>query len=157
MGYGILAFAVAGLDQVIKAYVRRMPLNNAFFEIPGLFSLTHCVNTGAAFSMLSGYPLLLALFSIVLLAVVWRYVVTCLELTTPARIALACLIGGGIGNLLDRLLFSGVTDYICLLFIDFPVFNLADIAVTGSIAVLLVLLLTDTLEEFSEDQHGSDD
>ena len=84
------------------------------------------------------------------------YAVRNLHLTKPAWMAVACLAGGGIGNLLDRLLYSGVTDYIRLQFIDFPVFNLADIAITGSVSVLLILLASDTLEIPTEDEHGSD-
>ncbi|MBQ8618649.1 MAG: signal peptidase II [Clostridia bacterium] len=142
---------VAAADQLIKAGIREIPLGRVFFEIPGLVSLTHCVNTGAAFSVLSGHPLVLAAFSLALLAVVWGYAASRMHLTKRAWIALSCLIGGGVGNLLDRLLRAGVTDYIHLQFIDFPVFNLADMAITGSIAMLLILLVTDTLENTSEE------
>ncbi|MBQ7886337.1 MAG: signal peptidase II [Clostridia bacterium] len=154
--YGLIALAVIVLDQITKAYVREFPLGETFFEMPGLLSLTHCVNSGAAFSMLSGHPALLAFLSLALLALIWTYAVKKLRLSVAGWAAFACLVGGGVGNLLDRLLFSGVTDYIRLRFIDFPVFNLADIAITGSIAVLLILLFTDTLEEPLEDKHGSD-
>ena len=155
--YGLIAISVAVLDQAIKAYVRSLPLGETFFEIPNLLSLTHCVNTGAAFSMLSGYPALIAVFSIGLLVGIGVYAARKMHLTDAAWAAVACLAGGGIGNLLDRLLFSGVTDYIRLQFIDFPVFNLADIAITGSVAVLLVLLALDALEKTTEDEHGTHD
>lgn len=154
--HGLAALAVAALDQIVKAYVRNLPQGETFFEIPGLLSLTHYVNTGAAFSMLSGHTFLIAALSLALLALIWAYASRKLRLTALGWGALSCLVGGGMGNLLDRLLFSGVTDYIRLRFIDFPVFNLADIAITGSIAVLLILLFTDTLEEPLEDKHGSD-
>lgn len=155
--YGLLALFVATADQFVKVHVRGIPLGEVFFEIPGLVSLMHCVNTGAAFSMMAGHPFLLAAFSLVLLAFVWMYAAKRMRLTVPAMMALSCLIGGGLGNLMDRVLRAGVTDYIRLQFIDFPVFNLADVAITGSIAVLLILLATDTLEKPSEDGHGSDD
>lgn len=154
--YGLIAIAVAVLDQMIKAYVRSFPLGESILEIPGILSFTHCVNTGAAFSMMAGYTAVIAVFSIGLLAGIGMYAVRNLHLTMPAWMAVACLAGGGIGNLLDRLLYSGVTDYIRLQFIDFPVFNLADIAITGSVSVLLILLASDTLEIPTEDEHGSD-
>jgi len=153
--HGIIAIAVTALDQIIKGYVRRIPWGKVFFEVNGLFSLEHCVNTGAAFSMLSGHTMLLAVVSLMLLAVIVVYVTKRMRLTMPARVAMECLIGGGLGNLWDRLFHSGVTDYIRLQFIDFPVFNLADMAITASIAVLLILLFTDALEETVEDKHGS--
>lgn len=154
--YGLIAITVAVLDQLIKAYVRSFPLGESILEIPGILSFTHCVNTGAAFSMMAGYTSVIVVFSIGLLAGIGVYTVRRLHLTMPALKALSCLAGGGIGNLLDRLLFSGVTDYIRLQFIDFPVFNLADIAITGSVGVLLILLVSDTLEIPTEDEHGSD-
>ena len=66
------------------------------------------------------------------------------------------MIGGGVGNLIDRIAYAGVTDYIRLLLFDFPIFNLADMAITGSIAVLLILLLTGRLEETTGEKDGSD-
>ncbi len=156
MKYGLFALLIAAADQLIKAYVREIPVGETVFEISGVVSLTHCVNTGAAFSILAGHTFLLAAFSLTLLVAVWIYAATRMNLTVPARIAIACMIGGGLGNLLDRLFRFGVTDYIRLQFIDFPVFNLADIAITGSIAVLLILLATDTLEKPSEDKYGSE-
>lgn len=157
MKYGILAFGIAALDQLIKANIRQLPLQTTFFEIPGLFSLVHCVNTGAAFSALSGHTLLLIVLSLALLAAIWMYAAHRMHLTPKAKAALSCLIGGGLGNLLDRMLYSEVTDYIRLQFIDFPVFNLADIAITGAVAVLMILLFSNALEETLEENDGSDD
>lgn len=154
--YGLIAIIVAALDQIVKAYVRSFPLGESIWEIPGILSFTHCVNTGAAFSVMAGYTAAIAVFSIGLFAGIGVYVICKLHLTMMAWMAVAFLAGGGIGNLMDRLLFSGVTDYIRLQFIDFPVFNLADIAITGSISVLLFLLVSDALEIPTEDKHGSD-
>lgn len=153
--YFFLALAVAALDQLVKGWIRHAPLGVTLLDIPGLVSLTHVVNTGAAFSMFSGYTALLAAVSILLLTAIWVYAAKRMRLTKAAWTALACLTGGGMGNLLDRIFYAGVTDYIRLRFIEFPVFNLADIAITGSIAVLLILLATNMLEESREDQHGT--
>ena len=151
-----IAAVFAALDQAIKAFVRTIPQGYTFFEIPGIVSLTHCVNTGAAFSILSGKTFFLILLTFFLLGAIYIFANREMYLTKGARLALACVLGGGVGNLLDRVLFGGVTDYICLRFIDFPVFNLADMGITISVAVLLILLFTDTLEESSEERHGSD-
>lgn len=155
--YGIVVLAVAALDQLIKAFVRMLPTGEVFFEIPGLFSLVNCLNTGAAFSLLSGHTLLLLVISMALLALIWGYATRKMKLSVMGRIAVSCLVGGGMGNLLDRMLYFGVTDYILLRFVDFPVFNLADVVITASVALLFVLLLSDRLEEPLEDHHGSDD
>lgn len=151
--YGIIAICVAALDQLIKTYVRGYPQGTIFFEIPGVVAFESCINTGAAFSVFSGKTLFLAMISVVLMSMILLYAGRKMHLTPLARVLLACLIGGGIGNFLDRLFFSGVTDFIRVQFIDFPVFNLADIAITFSIAVLMILLLTDTLEEKCGSDH----
>ena len=75
-------------------------------------------------------------------------------LSTPARLAISGLIGGGLGNLVDRILFGGVTDYIRLSLIRFPIFNFADICITVSVAALMLLLLFDHFNDKTEDRHG---
>ena len=79
-----------------------------------------------------------------------------MRLTRTAQTAICCMIGGGVGNLIDRIVYAGVTDYIRLLLFDFPVFNLADIAITGSGVVLLILILMGKLEQTTGEEHGSD-
>jgi len=153
---GWIAITIVLLDQLIKSYVRSCPQGEPFFEICGLFSLVHCTNTGAAFSLLTGRTMLLTLLSAALLSAIVAYASRQMNLSEAGWIALEGIVGGGVGNLLDRLIFSGVTDYIHLLFWDFPVFNLADAAITCSAAALMVLLVTDKLEAAVEGKHGSD-
>lgn len=143
-------------DQAIKAVIRRCVPGQTVFEIPGVVAITPCFNTGAAFSLLSGRPFLLAAISAVLLFALCFYVGRRTRLTNTAETAFCCLVGGGVGNLIDRIVYAGVTDYIRLLAFDFPVFNLADVAVTGSIAVLLILLLMGKLEITAGEEDGED-
>ena len=156
MRYVGITATVAILDQLVKIYVRFIPYGCAFFEIPGWVSFVHCTNMGAAFSLLSGKTFFLTILSMLLLSMLGIYACRKMHLTVPAKTALSFVIGGGIGNLLDRMMYGGVTDYIRLLFIDFPVFNLADAAITCAIAVLMFLLLTDKMEETMEENHGSE-
>lgn len=134
------------LDQIIKAFVRRVPEGGVYFRLSGLLELTHVTNTGAAFSLFSGSPVFLTLISVMLLLALCMFLFRSLRLTNSARTAAFCLLAGGAGNLLDRMIFGGVTDYIRLLPIRFPVFNFADILVTGSILTLMILLLFGKLE-----------
>lgn len=143
----ILAAVVACADQLIKCVIRQYPSGHTFIVVPGLLRITHCTNKGAAFSILSGYtPLLIALSLLLMMGIVW-VVFRKMHLTSAAQATCACLLGGGLGNLTDRICFGGVTDYIELLFFSFPVFNLADVAITISIAVLLVMTTLGKLEE----------
>lgn len=133
-------------DQLIKGLIRSYPVGRRLFVFSPVAEIVHCTNTGAAFSIMSDATHLIALLSLFLLCAILVVMTRYIHLTRPARTALACLLGGGIGNLIDRLIYGGVTDYIHLLFIDFPVFNLADIAITLSVSALLYLMITKRLE-----------
>lgn len=148
----LLPFLVAAADQWIKQFIRRLPVGEPFFRVPGIFELVPCINTGAAFSVLRGNNLLLVLISVLLL-LLCLYMEKCMRLTKTASAACLILIGGGIGNLIDRIYFGGVTDYIRLLFVRFPFFNLADVAITCSVFVLILLLLCNRLEEGAGNTH----
>lgn len=151
-----IGLPVAVLDQAIKMVIRQKEMGAELFRIPGIIAITPCFNTGAAFSLFSGKTVLLAVLSGLLLLAICRYAIRSMHWPRMAQAALGCVIGGGIGNLIDRLAYGGVTDYIRLLFLDFPVFNVADMAVTGGIAVLMVLLLTGSIEETTGEGHGSE-
>ena len=148
----LIPVLIAGMDQWIKSWIRSLPEGIAFFRLSGCFELVPSVNTGAAFSILSGNNLLLISVAVLLLFAC-LYIRKVFHLTIPAVLAFQFLIGGGIGNLIDRIWFGSVTDYIRLLFLEFPIFNLADIAITCSVFVLILLLITNRLEESAGDTH----
>ena len=151
-GLFLIPVLVAAVDQWIKHLVRMMPDGRPFYCIPGWFDLVPSVNTGAAFSIFRGNNLLLILFSAMLL-LICLYIGRTIPLTKPAEKACMFLIGGGLGNLIDRVLFGGVTDYIRLLFIEFPIFNFADIVITCSVFVLIFLMITNRFEESTGKTH----
>ena len=95
------------------------------------------------------------MISVILLVVLGVFLYRSLALSPAAQIAFSCLIGGGIGNLIDRVLYGSVTDYIRLIPIRFPVFNLADIAITTSVSALLLMILIGRLEIRTGETHGS--
>ena len=109
--------------------------------IPGLIRLTGARNTGAAFSLLSGSAWILPLVTALLTLAILIYIIK----TRPKGLmgaALAVLLGGAAGNLIDRLSLGYVIDFIELSFIRFPIFNLADIAVvSGCLLSGLAILL----------------
>ena len=155
--YISLALGVCIIDQALKSTVRTYPTGAVIWRIPGLLEITHCTNPGAAFSMFSGQRLLILLCSIGLMLAVTVYLLRSMHLTAGARAALALLIGGGLGNLVDRIALNGVTDYINLRFIAFPVFNFADICITVSVAVLAIYLLTGRLDPHPENKTYESD
>ena len=150
---GLFAALLAALDQISKYFVVKHIEYGAVIPcIEGLFHLTYVQNFGAAFSILQGHKWLFVLVFVVFLAmIVWGIRKELLPFARAELWFLAAIVGGGLGNILDRLFRGFVVDMIAVDFIDFPVFNLADAAITGSSAVLLILLFTDALEKNTEE------
>lgn len=124
----ICVAALLGMDQAIKYWavevlqpVGSMPL------IPHVVELRFTYNQGMAFSMLSGKQLLLVVVTGILLIGVayWLFFRSRENLLT--RVSLILVLGGGLGNFIDRVLNGQVVDYINLLFMRFAIFNFADI------------------------------
>lgn len=151
--YFALSAILLGVDQAIKQAVRSIPEGMVFFRVSPFFELERVTNTGAAFSLFSSMQRIVVALTAALMVFLCVYLAREKTLSTPARLAVSGLIGGGMGNLIDRILFGGVTDYIKLLFMHFPIFNFADICVTLSVAALMFLLLWDQLNEKTEDRH----
>jgi signal peptidase II len=137
-----LALVVVILDQLSKAWAWSALAGGEVVPLlPGLLQLRRVANTGAAFSLFTGAPRLLGLVSALVSAalLVWM-------LRQPPsgrwRIAgLGLLLGGAVGNGLDRWRLGWVMDFLEFVPIEFPVFNLADVAINLAVACLLIELL----------------
>ena len=133
------AGAIVGLDQLTKYLtVQRIPLYGSVPVWDGVFHLTYFRNTGMAFSLLEGarwfFLVLTAAFLVVaVLAVCKKWLTHPLALT-----ALTMIVGGGVGNMIDRAIHGYVVDMIEVDFMNFAIFNVADCFVTIG-AVLLVI------------------
>jgi signal peptidase II len=130
---------VVAADQLAKAAVRASLLPGASFPAGGPFRFTHVTNTGAAFGLFAEQGSLLTLVGLAaVLVLVWYYRSFGLE-SNLVRASLGLQLGGALGNLIDRLRQGYVTD-----FLDFriwPVFNLADAALTMGVALLFFVVL----------------
>ena len=127
-----LLFAVAALDQAVKAAVRRAPENVTVYE-GVFFSICRTENPGGAFGILSGHPKLVAAVSFFLIAALSLALYRGFALRRRFyRAAWILLFGGGVGNLADRLLRGTVTDYIRFRLFPFPLLNLADVFITAA-------------------------
>ena len=135
--YG-LALAVVALDQGSKVWAVHALAAGARPLLPGLLDLQLTTNTGAAFSLLAGATPILGLVSlaVVLAGAVW---VKRQRSLTPARgLGVALLLGGAAGNGLDRWRSGAVVDFLALVPIDFPIFNLADVAINLAVLCLAI-------------------
>ena len=149
IGYLIFAVVWVALDQGVKFLVRAaIPLHTSQTFLPGLFDLTYIRNTGAAFSILRSQTWLLTVLSGVAVVVL---LVLLLRRAIPSKLgmlSLSLLLAGAAGNFIDRLAFGYVTDMFQTTFMNFPVFNVADIGVVlGGFFLVLAVLTAKEKEE----------
>ena len=137
----LVAGGLVALDQITKALVvANIPLGGYVEAVPGLFHLTYIRNSGAAFSMLEGKrTFFLILTAVFLLGVVYCAVKKIFS--RPYFWIFTVIAGGAIGNLIDRVVNGYVVDMIALDFMNFAVFNVADLFVTGGAAALAIYAL----------------
>ena len=134
-----ISAAVFAADRVTKALAPRIPAEGLEL-IPGVIGLRYAENTGMAFSLLSGRPWLRGMLSRAVILAGVLYLRT-KQVSLPAMTGLMLMLGGAAGNMLDRFVSGAVPDMIETLFISFPIFNLADTALTvGCILVMADLL-----------------
>ena len=145
LGLGLFAVCVIALDQVVKYLVVAHISLGGIVPVPdGVLHLTYVRNTGASFSMLAGSRWLfvgvLVVFTAILAVLLWKKLLT-------KRFELWCLAAvwaGGVGNAIDRVVHGYVVDMFEVEFINFAVFNVADIfIVCGCIGLFAYILLFD--------------
>lgn len=134
-----IAFLTIITDQSIKYLVRtKINLNGSIEVIKNHFFITHITNSGSSFGMFSGYNLALLIIGIVFVSlIIYNRKEFCID--KLSSFATGLIIGGAIGNILDRILFGHVTDYLNFLF--WPVFNMADSCITVGVMILLYLTI----------------
>ena len=154
---GILAGVVA-LDQLTKAIlVRTLPLHEYWPVIDGLLSVSHVHNRGAAFGVLSDaslpyQPVLLSVLSLAALVAIGYYFVRLPPRARLPRVALALVLGGAVGNLIDRVRLGYVLDFIHVYWRQYawPDFNVADSAITVGVTLLILDIILESRAEPSE-------
>lgn len=144
-----LLFAVLVIgDQSLKTYVlNNIPTMSVHDFIPGLLSITHITNTGAAWSMLEGKMLFFYLVTIIAVVVVIYLFVKAEKKEYLYRFSLIFLLAGTVGNAIDRFTRHFVVDMFNLDFINFPIFNLADTYITIGVILIVVTLIIQVVGE----------
>lgn len=135
----IFSFVVL-IDQISKRYLlSSVGLGNSKEALPGIAQFTIATNTGGAFSLLSEYPFFFIAIAIINMFV-FSYFAFCPTVKYRSSIKMGCsfVLGGILGNLIDRISFGAVIDFIDLQFINFAIFNIADIAI--NIGVILIVV-----------------
>jgi len=135
----LAALIVVALDQVSKFFIRANMTPGQSLPEEGFFRITYVTNVGGAFGILSNQAFLITLTAIVGIAAILIYARYPLFNRMLVKIALGLLLGGAVGNLIDRIRFGQVVD-----FIDvgaWPVFNLADSAIVVGVIIIIVYIL----------------
>lgn len=146
LGYVLISLGVFVLDQITKAVVvASIPLHTSIPVVHGFFDLTHVKNRGAAFGLFASFdsPMRAVLLNAVAFAVfvgVLIYAFKSSPHSTRLQVGLSLILGGAVGNLVDRVRLGSVTD-----FLDFyvgahrwPAFNVADSAITIGVCLLAI-------------------
>ncbi len=157
----VLCIVLIGLDQLSKLWARSVLKGGADITVvPKLLSFSYLENRGAVWGIFQGKKMFLILLTaVIFFAVLLIYFKLPMDgRYNPARIVLVFIAAGGLGNLIDRVIFGYVTDFIRFDFIDFPVFNVADIYITVCevLALFLVFFVyRNDLDEKKGKETGS--
>lgn len=137
----IIALISLIIDQIVKILVSNyLILGQTTKIINNFFYLTYVQNTGAAFSILIGYRYILIIITIIFLYYLYKYTK---KQTNPNKLAIlshGLLLGGIIGNLIDRIIYGYVIDYLDFMIFNynFPIFNLADTFIVIGCIILVI-------------------
>lgn len=139
--WAALGAIVLVVDQLTKVWARDAlsPVGTVGVQVvPDVLSFELVHNYGAAFGMGQGMGWLSVLLAVVIVAASAVYLMRARTVNRFELVGLGLVLGGAVGNAVDRVVFGYVTDFIYACFIDFPVFNVADIGVTVGVALAFV-------------------
>ena len=153
--FAAIALGVIALDQISKILILNFLYEGQVDLIPGILRFTYVENRGMAFGMLSDHRWVFMLLSVVGIALIGVYMYFFVK-QKLGRIALALIIGGGIGNMIDRVAYGFVVDFIDFYLFDFWkwVFNIADSAVCIGAGLFMLYIILDTIKEIKK-QKGA--
>ena len=149
----LLAAGLVGIDRLTKFLVySNMQLSQSINLIKigdtEVLNLYYCQNSGAAFSRLSGKTIFLIVITSLVIIGLLVLVFTKRIQRKVTLCAVSLMIGGGVGNLIDRIFNGGkVIDFIDVRFINFPIFNFADICAVCGAGLLILTLIIDEVKE----------
>lgn len=152
------ASAILICDQIAKAAARaHLQFAQPVAFVPGVVRLVLVHNTGAAFGLFQGGRPVFLLTSLLVLFAIAAYWWRVRPTAWPVVIALAMIAGGSLGNLIDRALVGQVTDFFEFTFVEFPVFNVADMGIVGGVALLMLWVLFGPQPAETADAPGDTD
>ena len=142
--YIIFSIVIIAADRISKIFAEKLMGEAAKNVITGVISFSYTENTGAAFSILSGMTWLLSAISVIFCVGVIVYWMVKKPVSKLLCTSLAMIFAGALANAADRIFYGYVIDFIKLDFINFPIFNIADIAITiGAVLLMIYVIFFD--------------
>ncbi len=157
MFYYLIALVVIALDQLTKwLVVKRMTIGENIEIIPNLFYLTSHRNQGAAWGILQGHMWFFYIITFVVIIGIVYYMQKHAKGQALFSVSLAFMLGGAIGNFIDRLFRKEVVDFLntYIFTYDFPIFNIADASLTIGVVLLLIYMYLDERKAKKEKHHN---
>ena len=153
----IMIVLIVAFDQITKYFASLKLADGSVAKfIPGVVQFRYAENTGMAFSMLSGARWVFIALTVVVCVGVFYYLFSNRCKSLWLYWSLGVILSGGIGNLIDRIRFGYVVDFIEPTFVNFAIFNIADCAVTCGAVVLVGYLLYDAFKDVKKPKENSD-
>ncbi len=140
----VCVFILTLLDQSVKYLINaKMTLGESIPVINNVFHITYIHNSGAAWGSLKGKRIFLLIITVLILAALIYFYIKMLKADAfkDLRVLVIFIISGALGNMIDRIRLGYVIDMFDFCLINFPVFNVADIYVTCSMIILLILII----------------
>lgn len=149
--YYVIAAIIVGIDQLVKYLtVQNISLYETVTAIPNVLSFTYHQNSGAAWSILEGQMWFFIIVTLIVIGVIGYYLHTQGRQNLLFSSALTLLLAGAIGNLIDRVLNQYVVDMFRLEFVQFPIFNVADMSLTFGVGLMILYLILDEIKTFKQ-------
>ncbi|KAF1296103.1 signal peptidase II [Enterococcus sp. JM4C] len=146
--YLLLSAAIVGIDQWVKFWtVSNFELGESQSVIPSILSLTHIRNTGAAWSLLEGKMWFFAIVTTIAVIVVLYLLIKNLKGSKWFTIGLSLVLAGALGNFIDRMRLGYVVDMFQTDFMNFPIFNVADMSLVIGVACIFIYIILDEREK----------
>lgn len=144
----VAILVLVGIDQWTKS-LAVAKLQTSVELIKGVFEFTYVENRGAAFGILQNHQMMFAAFTVIVVILIFAFYLKIPQgkKYLPLNISLVVLMAGAIGNFIDRTYLGYVVDFLYFKLINFPVFNVADIYVTCSAFLLVILVMFVYKEE----------
>ncbi|TYR77593.1 lipoprotein signal peptidase [Rossellomorea vietnamensis] len=158
MFYYLIALVVVALDQLSKwLIVRNMTEGQSITVIENLFYITSHRNQGAAWGILQGQMWFFYIITIGVIIGIVYYLEKQAKGNKLFSLSLALLLGGAIGNFIDRLFRKEVVDFLntYIFQYDFPIFNIADAALTIGVVMMIITMLLEERREKKEKLYGN--